>query len=292
MNKIIFKESGIIPIYKPSGPTSLDVIRELKQKYKFNKIGHLGTLDPMAEGILPIMINQATKLAPILDVSNKSYKTVIKFGIETDTNDITGKTINQKEDFSLTRKELEDSLLKFNGEIDQFPPKFAAVKINGVRAYKLAREGVEFETTSKKVSIHKIELKRFFLPYAEIEVECSRGTYIRSIIRDLGYALNIPATMSKLIRSSSSNFSIKQSVSLEDAINDLENKLIKLESIFDFHKININKFEYKLIQNGQIPSKLEFPDIGYSQLLFEGKLSAIIFKEDGESKLFKVFINN
>lgn len=289
MEKILIKESGVIPIYKPSGPTSVDVIRKLKKKYKFNKIGHLGTLDPMAEGILPIMINQATKLAPILDTSKKSYKAVIKFGIETDTNDITGKALAQKENFSLTREELENSLLKFKGEIEQVPPKYAAVKINGVRAYKLAREGKEFEIKAKTVNVYQIKLKRFFIPYAEVEIQCSRGTYIRSIIRDLGHLLDIPATMSKLTRSVSSNFSIKESVLLENAINQLENNIIPLEALFEFPKLEINKFEYKLIQNGQIPKKLIFSDIGYTQLIFEKKLSAIIFKEDGKSKLFKVF---
>jgi len=289
MEKIIFSTSGIIPIYKTSGPTSVDIIRQLKRKYKFNKIGHLGTLDPMAEGILPIMINQATKLAPILDTSKKSYKAVIKFGIETDTNDITGKIIEQKEEFSLTRSELENSLLNFKGEIEQIPPRYAAVKINGVRAYKLAREGKEFEIKPKKVSIYRINLKRFSLPYAEIEIDCSRGTYIRSIIRDLGHLLNIPATMSKLTRSLSSNFSTAQSTTIENAVDSLEDKLIKLESLFDFPKIEINKFEYKLIQNGQIPKKLSFSDIGYTQLFFESKLKSIIFKENGNPKLFKVF---
>ena len=289
MNKIYIKGSGVVPIYKPSGPTSVDVIRKLKKKYKFNKIGHLGTLDPMAEGILPIMINQATKLALILDTSKKLYKAVIKFGIETDTNDITGKTIVQKETFSLTREELESSLLKFKGRIEQIPPKYAAVKINGVRAYKLAREGKEFEIKAKSVDVYEIELKRFSLPYAEIEIQCSRGTYIRSIIRDLGHLLDIPATMSKLTRSVSSNFSIKESVSLEDAINQIEESIIPLEALFKFPKLEINKFEYTLIQNGQIPKKLIFPDIGYTQLFFENKISAIIFKENDKLKLFKVF---
>ncbi len=289
MNKISIKESGVIPIYKPSGPTSVDIIRKLKKKYKFHKIGHLGTLDPMAEGILPIMINQATKLAPILDTSKKSYKAIIKFGIETDTNDITGKALVQKENFSLTREELESSLLKFKGKIEQIPPKYAAVKINGVRAYKLAREGKEFEIKAKTVNVYEIELKRFFLPYAEVEIQCSRGTYIRSIIRDLGHLLDIPATMSKLTRSVSSNFSIKESVLLEDAVSELENNIIPIEALFKFPKLEINKFEYKLIQNGQIPKKLIFSDTGYTQLIFEKKLSAIIFKEDGNSKLFKVF---
>ncbi len=289
MNRITFKESGIIPIYKSSGPTSVDIIRELKKKYKFNKIGHLGTLDPMAEGILPIMINQATKLAPILDTSKKSYKTVIKFGIETDTNDITGKIITEKNEFSVTRAEIEEALLKFKGKIEQVPPKYAAVKINGVRAYKLAREGKEFEIKPKTVNIYHIELKRFFLPYAEIEIQCSRGTYIRSIIRDLGHLLDIPATMSKLTRTVSSGFSTEQSFLLKNIIDNLENNIIPLESLFDFPRLEINKFEYKLIQNGQIPKKLNFSDTGYTQLFFENKLSAIVFKEDNKPKLFKVF---
>jgi len=290
MNKLEFKESGIIPIYKPSGPTSTDVIRKLKRKYKFNKIGHLGTLDPMAEGILPIMINQVTKLAPILDTSKKIYKTVIKFGIETDTNDITGKVINEKSDFKLEREDLIKALLDFNGEIEQVPPKFAAVKVNGVRAYKLAREGKDFEIKAKKVTIFNIELKRFFLPYAEVEIHCSRGTYIRSIIRDLGHNLEIPATMSKLIRSESSGFSIEESVSLDKAVEDLDNSVIKVESILKFPIIELNDFEHKLIQNGQIPKKINCPEPSYYQLTYNKKMSAILYKEENDDiKIFKVF---
>jgi len=290
MNRIEFKESGIIPIYKPSGPTSTDVIRKLKRKYKFNKIGHLGTLDPMAEGILPIMLNQVTKLAPILDTSKKIYKTVIKFGIETDTNDITGEIINEKTDFSLERDDLIKALLDFNGEIDQVPPKYAAVKVNGVRAYKLAREGKEFEIKSKKVTIYNIELKRFSLPYAEVEIHCSRGTYIRSIIRDIGHNLDIPATMSKLIRSESSGFSIKESVSLDNAIEDLSNNFIDVESLLSFPIIEINEFEHGLIQNGQIPKKINCPEPNYYQLTYNKKISAIFHKEeDKDIKIFKVF---
>jgi tRNA pseudouridine55 synthase len=153
----------------------------------------------------------------------------------------------------------------------------------------LAREGKEFDIKPKKVNIYEIKLKRFSLPYAEVEIECSRGTYIRSIIRDLGHILNIPATMSKLTRSVSSGFSTEQSITIEDALNNLSDNIINLESLFSFPKLQINKFEYKLIQNGQIPKKLNFADVGYTQLFFENKISAIVFKENGKPKLFKVF---
>ena len=289
MSKIVFTRSGIIPVYKESGPTSTDIIRNLKKKYSFKKIGHLGTLDPMAEGVLPIMINQATKLAPLLEDEVKKYKTVVKFGIKTDTDDITGNVIHFAEAFNLNKNDLREVLTGFLGEQEQIPPLYSAKKINGKRAYKLAREGKEFEIKPQKIEIYEIELKRFALPYAEIEIKCSKGTYIRSVVRDLGDKLGIPSTMSKLIRLSSSGFDFKNSVKLREISENIGDYIIPLENIFNFPKVHINKFEQKLIQNGQIPKMIKISSDGYTQLFFKNKLSAILYMDKNEVGIFRVF---
>ncbi len=284
------KISGIIPIYKESGISSLDVSRKLKSKYSFKKIGHLGTLDPMAEGVLPIMINDATKLSNLLEENKKIYSTVMKFGVKTDSDDITGNIIKEKKDFILEKEKLQKVISLFKGEIEQTPPSYSAVKINGKRAYKLAREGKDFSIPKKTVNIHSIKLKRFFSPYAELEIECSKGTYVRSIIRDIGEKLDIPSTMTKLVRQFSSSISMQRCVSLDEALADVKKNIIPISSLLKLPLINLNQLEYKLVSNGQIPFNININT--HTQLFFENKLIAVIYKDvNGDKRFYKVFNN-
>ncbi len=288
--RVIIEQSGIIPIYKKSGMTSLDVSRAFKRVYKFKKIGHLGTLDPMAEGVLPIMVNEGTKLANLLDENKKHYTTVMKFGIFTDTDDITGDVIESLENFNITKEQFLSVLKKFTGDIEQIPPKYSAVKIDGQRAYKLSREGKEFTIPAKKVTIFSLSLKRFSLPYAEFEIECSKGTYIRSIIRDIGKELNVPATMSKLVRKYASGISIDDCNYIEEVVEDINKFLIPLDSVLKFPIVVLKAPEYKLMSNGQIPNKIKISNSGYTQLTYQNKLVAIVYiDKENKRRIYKVF---
>ncbi len=274
---------GILPIYKPTDLISINVTKLLKKLYSFDKIGHLGTLDPIAEGILPIIINKGTKLVSYLENYPKYYRATLKMGIQTDTDDITGSVIFEKDVPKISKKQILEVLETFKGEINQVPPKYSAVKINGERAYKLAREGEEFTIEEKQITIYNIELIEVNLPEIVIDVHCSTGTYIRSLIRDIGIALNNYATMTSLIRIMTSNISIGQAIAYSDIekTEDITKFIIPVEKLLIYPTMQLTDFEYTLVKNGQIPTKFKLPKKGTYQLLHSQKLVAIV-SYDGE----------
>ncbi|MGM0607934.1 MAG: tRNA pseudouridine(55) synthase TruB [Candidatus Muiribacteriota bacterium] len=256
---------GILIVNKPSGISSYDVIRHIKKTRLKSKIGYLGTLDPMARGVLPVMIGKTTKLADYFSRGTKRYLARITFGIKTDSYDITGKVVAEKKDFKLPDiNELNKKLNVFRGFIKQVPPTASAKKIKGQRAYKLFREGKEFEMKPVEVEIKNLKILELYGNELMVEIECSKGTYIRSLANDIGDMLQIPAVLSSLTRTKSDEFFIEDSVKLEDIkqkddiIKNLLNpgNFIELPSVFYnfpskvkngiFIK-NINK-----IKNGQI----------------------------------------
>ncbi|MBD3233448.1 MAG: tRNA pseudouridine(55) synthase TruB [candidate division Zixibacteria bacterium] len=201
--------SGILCIHKPVGWTSYDVIRYVKKIWGIKQIGHTGTLDPLAEGVLILCSGAATKLALIFSDLPKSYHAAFKLGLKTDTDDITGEILEENKDICFSDSEINDTLQRFIGEIEQVPPRFSAVKMQGKPAYAHARKGKDFKLKSRKVFVHSIESVRIDLPEIELKIHCSSGTYIRSIARDLGELLGVGGTLQKLRRLSIGHIELK-----------------------------------------------------------------------------------
>lgn len=237
---------GFLNIYKPVGMTSHDVVAVLRRVTKIRQIGHTGTLDPFAQGVLPICIGKATRLIEYLP-DDKEYLATVQFGSATTTYDIEGeKTFTSDRKISATDIDLKP----FEGEIEQLPPIYSAIKVNGKKLYEYAREGKEVEIKPRKVTIEKIELKSFDeqTQQAEILIKCSKGTYIRSIAHDLGQNLGVGAHLIKLIRTQAGKFRVENAVQL-DGINVKEN-LINPLGMFDLPILKVNDEELERIRHG------------------------------------------
>ncbi|MCT8976813.1 tRNA pseudouridine(55) synthase TruB [Clostridium sp. CX1] len=242
---------GILNINKPTGMSSFDVVRKVKNIAKTKKVGHTGTLDPEASGVLPICIGRATKLVDYIMNDYKIYKVELKLGITTDTYDREGQILKTKE-VNLPIEEVEDCIKSFQGEIDQIPPMYSALKVNGERLYSLARKGIEIERKPRKISIYDIEILEMNLPNINFLVKCSKGTYIRSLCYDIGEKLNCGGTMWNLQRVQTGNFSISDSVELEELSNDnIQGYLISMDKALEsYPKIIVDERYEKLIFNG------------------------------------------
>lgn len=249
--------NGIIVIDKPKGWTSFDVVAKMRRLCKTKKVGHGGTLDPMATGILPILIGTATKFQSLLQDSDKEYLAEFKLGITTDTEDITGKILTSK----LVEVELADInnvLANFVGEISQVPPMYSAIKKDGERLYELARKGKIIERKPRIVSIKSIKLIEFNKPdnIVKILVACSKGTYIRTLCSDIGAALGCGATLTALRRTKACSFSLDDCISISEAESLSENgsisdKLISIsESLKNYRKIFITDAQATRFNNG------------------------------------------
>ncbi len=207
---------GILLINKPKDITSYDVIRRLKPLFeKKQKIGHAGTLDPFATGLIIVMLGKATKLFDNFQKAKKVYNVVAEFGYETDTYDITGEKVFYDKK-NIKKEDLESVFKNFTGEIFQTPPIFSAKKIKGKRAYELARKKTEFKLKAKKVNVYFLKLENFNFPTFELKIECSSGTYIRSLVVDIARELGTFATPVKLCRTKIGNHSLAEAVELED----------------------------------------------------------------------------
>lgn len=220
---------GVLVADKPMGWTSHDVVAVVKKKLGAKKVGHLGTLDPLATGVLPLVINGATKYASVLDGGKKAYAAAVKLGEATDTYDSVGNVTSSGDSSMVTLEAVERVLKAFEGRISQLPPMFSAIKRNGVPLYKLARKGVVVEREPREVEVFSIEMTGFSLPFVEFRAVCSRGTYIRSICHDLGAALGCGAHMTALRRTGCGEFLEVESVSPESSAEDLALKVIPLE---------------------------------------------------------------
>lgn len=258
--------SGIIPVYKEKGFTSFDVVAKLRGILGIKKIGHTGTLDPMATGVLPVCIGKATKLVDYLTDYNKEYEAVIRFGIETDSYDITGKIVREIA-FDSTEEEIIEALSSFVGELEQIPPMFSAIKVNGQRLYELARAGQVVERKPRKCFIYSIEpLNSYSLPLYGIRVTCSKGTYIRSLAHDLGQKLNSSACLAHLQRTAVGGFKVEDCYSLaqiEAKVNELGGReaihfmnkslpfLISMEELFqEMPSVAVSDLGKKTVVNG------------------------------------------
>ncbi len=254
---------GIILIDKPSGITSAEVVRRIKAKVKPSRVGHLGTLDPFATGVLPIMVGEATKLAPMLEGGEKVYEGVIKLGAETDTLDRDGKVVREAPVPAIDADRLAEVAKQFTGKIDQVPPVFSAIKREGVRMYKLARKGNPEEL--EPPPIRSVEIKQLSLECVSPDeirfvATCSPGTYARALARDIGIALGTVAHLKELRRTRSGHFAIADAVSLDNALNiaaDQSGHLIGLrDALPDLAELNVDDEAEKLLRNGD-PRALE-----------------------------------
>ena len=245
---------GIIVVNKPKGITSFDVIRKLKKILKTKKIGHTGTLDPLATGVMLMCVGKATKLASDLEAKDKVYIADFDIGYATDTYDIEGKKI-AKNIIEISKENLEQSIKKFIGNIKQVPPMYSAIKIDGNKLYNLARKGIEVERPERDVTIEYINLLDFKDNKAKIETKVSKGCYIRSLIYDIGQDLGTYATMTALQRKQVGDYSLEDSYSLEqieEMVLNNDFKFLKtIEEIFSYDKYSLQtEKELTLYKNG------------------------------------------
>ena len=245
---------GIILVNKPKGISSFDVIRKLKKILKTKKIGHTGTLDPLATGLMLICVGKATKLASDLEAKNKVYLADFEIGYATDTYDIEGKRIAENL-IDISKDNLELSLKKFIGDIKQVPPMYSAIKIDGNKLYHLARKGIEIERPERDVTIEYIKLLDFKDNKAKIETKVSKGCYIRSLIYDIGLDLGTYATMTELQRVNVGEYSLINSYTLEQMEEMAQNNdfsfLNSVEDVFSYEKYNLEtEKELTLFKNG------------------------------------------
>lgn len=257
--------NGFLNFYKPSGMSSAYALNLIKKRFKGEKMGHMGTLDPLASGVLPVAFGKSTRLFDYLLDKDKVYKAEFTFGYETDTLDRGGSVIKDN-GYLPTIKEIEVVLPSLTGEINQIPPIYSAKNVNGMRSYELARLGVEVELKPKKVVISSIEfLEKSGENSYVFLIKCKGGTYIRSICRDLAYALNTYGTMTALERLQSGIFTKENAFSLEEIATsfDEEKMLIKPDAVLTLEKINLNKKHTDDIINGRLFS-IDLPNGFYS----------------------------
>ena len=240
--------NGFLLVNKDPGITSSRVVQIVKKKFQLKKVGHLGTLDPMATGLLIIAINRATKFASLLLQSEKSYRAEVTLGIQTDTDDAEGEAISSKK-VDITELEIKETLLTFLGASYQLPPDYSALKHKGKPMYKYARNGIKVEKAERKIFIKNIQNILIEIPKVSFDITCSKGTYIRSIARDMGARLGCGAHLSGLIRTSQEKFMLSDACSLDDI--NLEG-LISLEKAFeDLDFIKLNEKDSKAFIHGR-----------------------------------------
>ena len=248
---------GIINVYKEAGFTSHDVVAKLRGILKQKKIGHTGTLDPDATGVLPVCLGKATKLCDLLTDKDKTYEAVLLLGTTTDTEDTSGEVLEEKPVTS-TVEEVREAILSFVGDYEQIPPMYSALKVNGKKLYELAREGKVIERKARPVKILNIDIKEINLEAKEVvmEVSCSKGTYIRSLCRDIGEKLGCGGCMKKLVRTKVSCFEIQDSITLSQIeqlrdANSLGEHIVAIDDMFvSYDKVIIKEEFSKIIYNG------------------------------------------
>lgn len=218
--------NGVLNVYKEKGYTSHDVVAKLRGILKQKKIGHTGTLDPDAVGVLPVCLGKATKLCDMLTEKDKSYETVLLLGTVTDTQDTSGRILEESP-VTVTEEEVRDCIRGFVGEQMQIPPMYSALKVNGKKLYELAREGIEVERRARKVSFHSIDVTELCLPRVKLSVTCSKGTYIRTLCHDIGQKLGCGGCMEQLTRTRVERFRIQESLTLDEIRQRKENGILE-----------------------------------------------------------------
>ena len=298
--------NGIINLYKPTGLTCADLVNKtFKKKYRVKKVGYSGTLDKFAEGVLPILLNKATKIAKFLEANDKEYIADIKMGIQTDTLDLTGEVVLEDKEFKIDQPELESVLTQFIGQIKQIPPKFSAIKIQGKRASDLTREGIPIKLPPRIINIYGIDLlsvkseENVF----QIKIKCSKGTFIRALARDISEKLGTGAMVIKLIRTRNGLFTSEEALSRDDIenVDDIADlKIYSIDEVLKYYPTLVIKSDFKInVLNGKKINRLFFLDFGDN--LAEGiykikdtteNLLAIVEYKKEKFYYLKVFIDD
>ena len=252
--------NGIVNVYKEKGFTSFDVVAKMRGIFKQKKIGHTGTLDPDAEGVLPVCLGRATKVCDLLTDKDKEYETVLLLGVVTDTQDLTGEVLVRKE-VNASENEVKSAILSFVGEYMQVPPMYSALKVNGQKLCDLARKGVTVERKARPVTIHGIEILSVDLPEVRMRVHCSKGTYIRTLCQDIGEKLGCGGCMKSLLRTRVAVFALKDALKLDELESKLksgdESFIHSVDSVFgQDEKASVLEKADKLVRNGnRIPEE-------------------------------------
>lgn len=265
---------GMINVYKEKGFTSHDVVAKLRGICKQKKIGHTGTLDPDAVGVLPVCLGCATRLCDMLTEKDKEYVAVLRLGVTTDTQDITGKVLAEKE-VTVSVEKIREVISSFEGEQLQIPPMYSALKVNGKKLYELAREGKEIERKARPIVVHEIEILSENMPEFTIRVKCSKGTYIRTICHDIGQKLSCGGAMVSLKRTKVGNFGIEDSYTLS-RIEDMAKEgrlceiLLPVEKVFEkLPEIRVKEEVMKALLNGNQLRREDFLSLSEEALKAE-----------------------
>lgn len=282
---------GFLNIYKPKGMTSFDVVARLRRVTKIKQIGHTGTLDPFAVGVLPICIGKSTRLIEYLD-DDKEYLATVQFGKDTDTYDLDG-TATKTYDKKITQEDLISILDDFRGEIEQLPPIYSAIKVNGKKLYEYARNGEEVEIKPRKVFISKLELESFDYEKqeAKILVDCSKGTYIRSIAYDIGQKLDCGGYLTALERTKAGLFNKEYSIPLANfsEISDVMTNLVNPLDVLSLPKVELNDIEKERVNHGMAIYNKGFKNSDIVILVYGGRIHAIGMVKENQILVKKVF---
>lgn len=248
---------GIINVYKEKGFTSFDVVAKMRGILGQRKVGHTGTLDPAAEGVLPVCAGKGTRLCDMLTDHDKTYRATMLLGVVTDTQDTTGTVLEEKSTDHLTEEEVREAIMSFVGDYDQVPPMYSALKVDGKKLYELAREGKEVERKARPVKIHEIVIESVNLPEVVMTVSCSKGTYIRTLCHDIGEKLSVGGCMKELLRTKVGRFLLEDTLKLSDLQKlkeegQLEKAVFPLEAVFaEYGEIRAeDEVLDKLVRNG------------------------------------------
>lgn len=292
---------GIINVYKEKGWTSFDVVAKLRGLLKIKKIGHTGTLDPAAEGVLPVCISKATKVVDLITDKRKTYKTTCHLGIATDTQDATG-TVLEEKSVIVTEDQVVQCINEFVGDILQVPPMYSALKVNGKKLYELAREGKSVERKARPITVYAIEDIEVELPYVHFSVTCSKGTYIRTICHDIGQKLGCGAHMKSLIRTKVGPFNLENSLTIDQISELIEQDLfdeivMPVDAVFaHLQAVHVNKAFNKWLYNGnkvptdQLIEKISLNEEAYRVYDEEDYFMGVYKPSDDTLRPLKLFI--
>ncbi len=285
--------SGVLVVDKPGGITSFDVVARVRRALGERRVGHTGTLDPMATGVLPICVGEATKLVPFLMSGEKQYEAELRLGVTTDSLDATGQVTSETNAGHVSRSDVERALLGFVGAIQQRPPMHSALRVAGQRLYELARRGLEVERQERTVVVHAIELLAFDTPSARISVRCGKGTYVRSLAADLGSALGVGAHLTALRRTRVGPFAIAQAVAL-DTVGPATPLMTPAEALADHATVALDDAQVRDVRDGKLRTiaELRVPEGAGSHVRLldaRGTLVAVAQADAGRLTLTRVF---
>lgn len=278
--------NGILVVNKPKGLTSRDVVNRISKVLHTKKVGHTGTLDPLATGVLILTIGKCTKMSDFLTTKFKEYEATFVLGYETDTLDTTGKT-TQKSDKSVTEEEIDSCIKSLEGKYLQEVPAYSAVKINGKKLYEYARSGQTIDLPKREVEVHLKKIS-YSGEKIHIRVRVSKGTYIRSLIRDIGRKLGTYATMTDLCRTEQGKISLKDAYTLDEIENGTFQIICPLEVLADIKSYKLDFDEYKKVQNG-VKMKIDSNE-EYIKFIYEENLIALYRKEDDIYRMYIKFV--